>query len=167
MCRSDEEQLFRRAQAGDRAAFDRLRDLLAAPARRFIRRLIGSSDAEDDILQDALVALYLHRHRIDPVANLRPFFFRIIRNFCYGELRRRGRFKTVPLDEPDPAEDIPLLALIDPGPRPDERAHWTLVYASVQKAIQRLPELQRQTLILCCAEELTYAQAAYAMETDV
>jgi RNA polymerase sigma-70 factor (ECF subfamily) len=167
MGRSDEEQLFRRVQAGDRAAFDRLRERLEVPARGFVRRLIGSSDAEDDILQDAFVALYLHRNRIDPVSNLRPFFYRIIRNFCYGELRRRGRFKTVSLDDPDPAEDVPLLALIDPRPRPDERAHWTLMYATVQKAIQQLPELQRQTLLLCCAEELSYAQAAYAMGTDV
>jgi RNA polymerase sigma-70 factor (ECF subfamily) len=164
---SDEEQLFRQARAGDRAAFDRLRDVLEAPARRFVRRLIGSSDSEDDILQDAFVALYLHRNRIDPVSNLRPFFFRIIRNFCYGELRRRGRFRTVSLDEPNPAEDVPLPALIDPRPRPDERVHWTLMYAQVQKAIQQLPELQRQTLVLCCAEELTYAQAAYAMGTDI
>jgi RNA polymerase sigma-70 factor, ECF subfamily len=167
MGRSDEEQLFRQARAGDRDAFDRLRELLEAPARRFVRRLIGSCDAEDDILQEAFIALYLHRNRIDPASNLRPFFFRIIRNFCYGELRRRGRFKTVSLDEPDPAEDVPLPALIDPRPRPDERAHWTLVYAEVQKTIQRLPELQRQTLILCCAEELSYAQAAYVMGTDV
>ena len=42
-----------------------------------------------------------------------------------------------------------------------------LMYAEVQKAIQQLPELQRQTLILCCAEGLAYAQVAYAMETDV
>src|ERR1051326_4642903 len=121
---SDEEQLFRRARAGDRAAFDRLRGLLEGPARRFVRRLIGPSDAEDDVLQDAFIALYIHRNRIDPVSNLRPFLYRIIRNLCYGELRRQGRFRTVPLDEPADAGELPIPALTDPRPGPDDRAHW-------------------------------------------
>ncbi|HEY3283513.1 MAG TPA: sigma-70 family RNA polymerase sigma factor [Armatimonadota bacterium] len=161
-----EEELLRQVQAGDRAAFDRLRAVLEPPTRRFVRRLIGSSGAEEDILQDAFVALYVHRRRIDPPSNLRPYLFRIVRNLCYSELRRQGRFRTVSLDEPTTAEDVPLPALVDPRARPDDQAHWMLVYAEVQRAIRTLPEFQRQTLLLFCAEGLTHAEVALAMDTD-
>ena len=33
--------------------------------------------------------------------------------------------------------------------------------------MDRLPELQRQTMILYCEEDLTYAQIAEAMTTDI
>lgn len=37
----------------------------------------------------------------------------------------------------------------------------------MQKAIDRLPEIQRQAIILYCEEDLTYAQIAEAMGTDI
>jgi RNA polymerase sigma-70 factor (ECF subfamily) len=163
---SVEEELFRRAQAGDRAAFDRLRAMLDGTVRRFIRRLVGVCDAEEDVAQDAFVALYLHRNQVEPAENLRPFLFRIVRNRCYSELRRRGRFRAVSLDGLLEGADASLPALIDARPRPDERAQWLCAYAQALQEIQRLPELQRQTLILFCMENMSYAQVAVATATD-
>lgn len=162
-----EEVLLERAKAGDRAAFDRLREKLEKRARRFVQRLIGQSDEEEDILQDAFVALYMNLQRIDPPAHLRPFLFRVIRNRCYDELRRKGRFQFVSLDE-EPGDAAPVSAfLMDGRPQPDEVVHWHLLFDQVQKAIDRLPELQRQTLILLTEEGLSYAQIAEAMATDI
>jgi RNA polymerase sigma-70 factor (ECF subfamily) len=163
-----ELELFARARSGDRAAFDRLRARLEPRVRRFVRRLVGQqSNEEEDILQDAFLALYLNRARVEPLENLLPFLFRIVRNRCYDELRRRGRFQWVPLDEPVTDGDATPLALTDGRPPPDEVAHWMLVLAEVQQGMDRLPELQRQTLILLCEEGLTYEQIAAAMGTDL
>jgi RNA polymerase sigma-70 factor (ECF subfamily) len=160
-----EEDLFLRSRAGDRAAFDRLRQRLDAPTRRFIRRLVGASDAEDDILQDAFIALYLHRRDVNPVSNFRAFLYRIIRNLCYDELRRNGRFKTVPLE--GDGEDASFPPLADPRPGPGRRAEIAADLGRIQREIERLPENQRQALILFCEEGLTYEQVAVAMGTSV
>lgn len=159
--------LFQRVRAGDRTAFDRLRAQLEPRVRRFIVRLVGKSPAEEDILQDAFLALYLNRARIEPAENLLPFLFKIVRNRCYDELRRKGRFQMVSLDESPEESGITPAALLDRRPPPDETVHWVLVMAEVRKAIDRLPELQRQTLILYCEEDLSYEQIAAAMGAEI
>jgi RNA polymerase sigma-70 factor, ECF subfamily len=160
-------ELFQQVRAGDRIAFDRLRARLEPRVRRFVHRLVGKSPAEEDILQDAFLALYVNRDRIEPVQNLLPFLFRIIRNRCYDELRRKGRFQWVSLDEDPEQTGITPAVLLDRGPQPDETVYWALAMAEVRKAIDRLPELQRQTMILYCEEELSYEQIAAAMNCDL
>jgi RNA polymerase sigma-70 factor, ECF subfamily len=168
-----ERELVQQAIGGDRAAFDHLRVLLEPRVRRFIVRLLGTGKndrqalAEDDVVQDAFVALFLNLARIDPPENLLPFLFKIVRNRCYDELRRKGRFQIVSLDAgPCEGETAPM-ELLDDRPQPDEQVYWALAMAEVRRAIDRLPELQRQTLILYCEEDLSYPQIAAAMGTDV
>jgi RNA polymerase sigma-70 factor (ECF subfamily) len=164
---SSETDLLQRAQSGDMDAFAELQTRLEAPIRRFVWRLIGTSPEEDDILQDSLIALYLNLDRIDPPENLRPYVFRIVRNRCYDLLRKRRRFEQISLDE-EPVES--WVSLSEPaltGSQPEEVAHWLMVQMEVQAAMERLPELQRQTLILYSEENLSYQEIAEAMNTGM
>jgi RNA polymerase sigma-70 factor (ECF subfamily) len=159
-----EEVLLKRARR-DRSAFGGLQATLDAPVRRFIQRLIGRSDAEDDIVRETFLALYINLGRLDCGQRLRPFLFRVVRNLCYSELRRLGRFQIVSLDaQPD---EVHAAWLQDDQVTADEALHWSLLYGEVQTAMDRLPEAQRQTLILLCEEDFSYAQIAEAMTTDI
>jgi len=160
-------ELFQKARAGDRAAFDGLQKELEAPIRYFIRRLVGQSQSEDDIVQDAFLALYMNLERLDSGEHLRPFLFRVVRNLCYDELRRKGRFQLVSLDQGPDESGALFPPLPDSRSPPDEEVHWILLYSEVQKAMERLPESQRQALILYCEQDLTYQQIAEAMATDI
>jgi RNA polymerase sigma-70 factor (ECF subfamily) len=160
------EHLFlQRAQGGEDEAFGELQAELEPAARRFIRRLIGMSDAEDDIVQDVFIALYRNLNRIEPVEKLRPYVFRMIRNRCYDELRRLGRFQAVSLDD-EPLEAVASLQAPPEG-QPEEVAYWLMLYVEVQEAMERLPELQRQALILYSEENLSYAEIADVMNCSV
>ena len=66
-------QLLEQARAGSFDAFGELQAALEPPIRRFIRRLLGYHEAEDDIVQTVFIALYRNTHRIDPVAHLRSY----------------------------------------------------------------------------------------------
>ena len=167
MSDSGEHERFEQAKAGSRTAFDRLQEILDASVRRFVRRLVGISEAEDDIVQDAFLALYMNLERLKSSEHLRPFLFRVVRNRCYDTLRRQGRFQFVPLDAASEGSVVDPWFLTDRRKQPDEQLHWKLLYAEVQKAIDRLPEIQRQAIILYCEENLTYAQIAEAMATDI
>jgi RNA polymerase sigma-70 factor (ECF subfamily) len=162
-----EPELLRRAQAGERASFERLRAALSPVMRRFIRRLIGRTAEAEEILQDAFVALFMNLDRLAPPENLRPFLFRVIRNRCYDELRRRGRFQWVALDGTAGASGAPADSLRDQRPLPEDETHWAFLFAEVRQAIDHLPELQRQTLILYFEDDLSYAQIADATATDI
>jgi RNA polymerase sigma-70 factor (ECF subfamily) len=162
-----EEALLHQAQAGDDEAFGVLLLKLEAPVRRFIWRLIGTNDAEDDIVQDVCIALYNNLDRIEPSQGLRPYLFRMVRNRCYDELRRLGRYETLSLDD-EPVESYASFNTpADSSEQPEDVAHWLLIQLEVREAMERLPELQRQALILYSEEGLSYAEIAQAMETTI
>jgi RNA polymerase sigma-70 factor (ECF subfamily) len=158
-----EHQLLRLAQSGDTEAFAVLQALLQTPARQFTRRLIGVID--EDIVQDAMFALYMNLERIEPPEKLRPFLFRVIRNRCYDRLRAEGHFEIVSLDEERWGDTREAQIASDEMP-PDEQTYWLMVYAEVQAAMQKLPELQRQTLILFSEASLTYEEIAETMNVS-
>ena len=65
MSDSGERELFEGARENNRTAFDRLQDILDPSVRRFVRRLVGVSEAEDDIVRDAFLALYMNLERLE------------------------------------------------------------------------------------------------------
>lgn len=156
---ADQTALLNQARGGDRAAFEALQHEFESGARRFIRRLIGLTSDEDDILQKAFFALYRNLRRLETQDQMRGFLYRVIRNQCYDELRRQGRYETVSLDDGYMAET----SLPSGDVEPDERAHWLLIYTEVKGVIQQLPEVQRQTLLLSIDANLTYAEIAEVM----
>ena len=167
MSRELEYRLLERSREGDHDAFGELQAELEPPIRRFVRRLIGYHHAEDDIVQTVFIALYRNMHRIDPIENLRPYVYRMARNRCYDELRSQGRFQKVSLDD-EPAELwVSFTAAQDEQPQSEDVAHWLLLGLEVREAMDRLPELQRQTLILYSEEEMSYAEIAEAMNCSI
>ncbi len=165
--RADENDLLRALQAGDDEAFVLLMQRMESPLRRYVRRLIGDSDAEDDIVQDVFFSLYRKSDRIDARRGLRPYLFRMARNRCYDELRRQGRFQSVSLDEEPEGESFSLAeTLPDPAEPTDELAHWLFIQLVVRESMEKLPENQRQALILYAEEQMSYAEIAVATNTN-
>src|SRR5579871_4356449 len=165
----DEYELLRLAQAGDDEAFEQLHALLTPGIGRFVRRLIGDGQEAEDVVQDTMMALYLNLSRIEPVEKLRPYVFRIARNRCY-DILRRSRHEEISIDED---EDDPFRVRVsfeiadERATPPEEVAHWLLLQIEVTDAMDSLPELQRQTLVLYADESLTYAEIAEVMGVSI
>jgi RNA polymerase sigma-70 factor (ECF subfamily) len=164
-----EHELLQLSQEGDEWAFEQLHAALAPGIGRFVRRLIGDGQEAEDVVQDTLLALYLNLNRIVPVEKLRPYVFRIARNRCYDILRRYGRYEEVSIDEDDDPVRVRVSFEIadERAEAPEEVAHWMLLQLEVREAIDSLPELQRQTLILFADEGLTYAEIAEVMGVNI
>lgn len=161
-----EGELLLRAQAGDMEAFGDLQTRLTPSIRRFVWRLVGDHDEQEDVIQDSLIALYLNLDRVSPPEKLRPYVFRIVRNRCYDLLRKRRRREQVSLDD-EPVELWASLTAAQNDQPTDETAHWLLLRAEVMDVIDRLPELQRQALILYAEENLSYGEIAEVMQTSL
>jgi len=158
---SDLETLLQRAKTGHKPAFDHLHRALEDKVRSFFRRLVGYSDSENDSIQEAFVALYMNLERIQSAQHLLPFLFRVLRQRCYDTWRSKKRVERLSLEFSASAQ-APAA-----GRLPDEQSHWALLLVRVQHEIDRLPENQRQTLILHFEEGLTYEQVALAMGVDL
>jgi len=165
-----EIELLKLAQTGDYDAFEALYSALEPGLTRFVRRLIGDDYEAQDVVQDTLMSLYVNLVKIDPPEKLRPYVFRIARNRCYDILRRQGRFEHVSIDadEDDGMNVRVSFQLADVRAQvPEEVSHWILLHVEVTEAIERLPELQRQALILYAEEELSYAEIADVMNVSI
>ena len=154
------------AQGGDPAAFESLYLALEPDVSRFVRRLLRDDPGCADIVQETFLTLYIHLAEIDPPAKLRPYVFRVARNACYDVMRQWGRRPGVSIDD-DGAEDRIAFDLRDDAAAPEEVTHWLLLGLEVRQAMDRLPELQRQTLILFCEEAMSHAEIAEVMDVSV
>jgi RNA polymerase sigma-70 factor (ECF subfamily) len=159
-------ELLLRACAGDRDAFDDLVVLLDAPVRRYVRRLVGWHDDEDDIVQGVFIALYQHMRRIDPPGYLRPYLFRMVRNRTYDMLRAQQRVAgNLSLDD-EPVE-LQVSFTADDGGTHEDLAHWLLLHLEVREAMDQLPDVYREALYLYSEEEMTYAEIAAATRSQI
>jgi RNA polymerase sigma-70 factor (ECF subfamily) len=162
-----EDDLLRQAQLGDEDAFAVILYKMEQPLRRFVRRLIGVSDAEDDIVQDVFIKLYHKLDSIDASQGLKPYLYRMLRNRAYDELRKQGRYHVYSLDA-EPSESFASFERIAAeGDEPEEIAHWLMIQLEVQEAMEKLTENQRQCLILFAEEGLSYAEIAEATDTNI
>jgi RNA polymerase sigma-70 factor, ECF subfamily len=89
---SDDAQRIERARMGDMTAFEALLRQYERPLYGFIYRLMGNN-AEDaaDLLQETFIKVYRALPRIPAEVNFPAWLYRVARNCCLDEMRRRRR----------------------------------------------------------------------------
>jgi RNA polymerase sigma-70 factor (ECF subfamily) len=148
--------------AGDEAAFEALFDRWSAPLLRFLERMVKDRATAEELVQEAFLRVYRARGGYQPRARFSTWLYRIAGNLALNELRRPRRARPhASVDD----EVGPALELIEGGAPPDELAHARLVSASLEDALDELPERQRMALLLSAVEGLSYAEVAEALET--
>jgi RNA polymerase sigma factor (sigma-70 family) len=121
--------------------------------RRYARALAGDRDAADDLVQDTLERAWTKLHLYRRGTDLRAWMFTVMHN-VYVNQRRAAR-PAAPLED-----EMPELAL--PARETD-----TLVLRDLDAAIRRLPPDQREVLLLVALEDMSYAEAAIALEIPI
>jgi RNA polymerase sigma-70 factor, ECF subfamily len=116
--------------------------------RAFARTLTSGSDSADDLVQEALLRAWNARAAFAAGTNFRAWMFIILRNIFLSQTRR-NRFR----GEWDDAVADQLLA----APAPQNGA---IALADVYRAMQSLPDAQREALILIGAGGFSYEEAA-------
>jgi RNA polymerase sigma-70 factor (ECF subfamily) len=127
---------------------DEMQDCVPA-LRRYARALTRNADAADDLVQDCLERAIRKRGLWRPTAPLRAWLFHMLVNIHRNNARRLARrTDTVPLDGllAEPAMHAP-----QPG---------RLALAETARAIDALPEEQREALLLVVLEGFGYVEAA-------
>ncbi|MBR0552785.1 RNA polymerase sigma factor [Stakelama marina] len=155
---AQEQDLVRRARAGDRAAYDRLIARHAPRLLAIAQATMGNRAEAEDAAQEALAQAWLKLDRFDERRALAPWLARVTLNKCRDLLRRRRwRFfienpfdrldPTAEHDRPDPEDPVESIE------RRDELRR-------VQAKIARLPASLREPLILVTHEGYSQGEAA-------
>jgi RNA polymerase sigma-70 factor (ECF subfamily) len=159
--RLSDEALVERCRAGDSPSFTELVRRYQNPIHRLTARIVGDADAED-FTQD----VFLRVHRALPGfrqgSTFRTWIYRIARNLCLSELRKRGR-RGDHLSLDDEGEESVHRLL--PAGRPDleeeiERRDFS---AAIQRLVGRLPEGHRTALTLFYMNQARYEEISEVM----
>jgi len=115
----------------------------------YFRRQPALASAAEDLLQDTFVRALTHPDRLRASTSQRAYLFGIARHVGIDALRRQRTAGTLPADAPAATET------------PDGRLE------PMRRAISRLPETQRETLILKLQQDLSYAEIAEVLDVPV
>lgn len=137
------------ARSGDAGAYAALLSELALLLRPFVRRHLQNHRADvEDVLQDVLLAIHLHRESYDAKRQpLTAWIYAIGRYKVIDHLRREGIRAHVPLDGVD---DLLALETADVGDAGRD----------VEALVARLPEQQRRAVRLVKLEERSVREVA-------
>jgi RNA polymerase sigma-70 factor (ECF subfamily) len=145
------------AAANSQSAAQFQRDLIALipHLRAFSRVLCGRRAIAEDMAQEALAKAWRARERFEPGTNLKAWLFTILRNEFYSHTRRAWR--ETHWDD----------ALGDNIPAPSREQEWAMELSDMARALNALPDRQREPLLLVSAGGLSYEEAASICGTPV
>jgi RNA polymerase sigma-70 factor, ECF subfamily len=111
----------------------------------------------EDLVQETYVRAIPAMARLRKDSNLKGWLFEILRNVWFNQLRqRRSRPVVVPVD----TGNDPIDNLVDPRKDSYETYASKVERVRVQAAIQKLPEVFREIILLREFEELSYQEIA-------
>ena len=162
MGRSDEE-LVEACQSGEVSAFDilvaRWEDRIRGAAYRFL----GSDEEARDVAQEAFLRAYQAIGTFKKEARFSSWLYQIATNLCRDRLRRRKTRATVSLEALEEAGSV----MVETRPGAHERLLERDLARAVRRAVDALPEEQREVVILKEYQDLTFLEIAQALDVPV
>lgn len=117
--------------------------------RRYARALARDAARADDLVQNCLLRALAKQHLWEPGSDLRAWLFTILHNQHVNDVRRAVREgKNKAIEETEPLLTVP------------PNATAALLLRDLERAIARLPEEQRQAILLVGLEGLRYEEVA-------
>ena len=132
-------------------ALDRLLRQFWHPLVAYASRLLGDTEAAEDVVQRAFVRLWERGHAVPEGDEVRPFLYRVVRNLASNEWRRRQTERSW-LDE----ESV----LASPTAMPSQGVEEDELAAALAAAVERLPARRREVFVLSRYHALSNAQIA-------
>jgi RNA polymerase sigma-70 factor (ECF subfamily) len=146
-----EKEILRRVADGDEGAFGELFKRYAKLLYSFLFRHTDNNQLADDLVQDIFTKIWLTRESLHEIDNFASYLFVLARNHALNIVKKRIADRKRELNwhehlatrEQD-ADDAPLLDLID-------------------RAVEQLPEQQRNVWVMSRRQGKKYAEVADEM----
>jgi RNA polymerase sigma-70 factor (ECF subfamily) len=160
-----DDELLKRSAKGDESAFTELYRRHQAPVYRFALRMAGNSWAAEEIVQDVFMTLVREPRKYDAErGTLSAFLYGVARNRIMKHLERTPRHLS--LDEKDDAAQESLTQLHEQM-TPARWAELRERREQVRAAVLELPTEFREAVALCELDEMSYEEAARALDCPV
>jgi len=138
------------AKEPEQTEYNFKREMLAAlpNLRAFAISLIRSRDRADDLVQDTIMKAWAKQESFQPGTNMRAWLVTILRNEFYSQIRKSGR-------EGQDTDGVYTSRLSVP---PEQ--HGSVDLQDFRTALAKLPDDQREAILLIGASGFAYEEAA-------
>ena len=150
-----EKQLVLSARAGNKKAFAQLMKAYYPRIFRAAYVFLRNNDDAADIVQDVFIRAMNSIEKFDPERPLYPWLYRITRNLCINKVSKKES-KNSPLLEGDVYRSN--------LPGPEEIYDAKEQEAEIRRAVENLPEVHREIIILKYYQECSYEEMAEIMK---
>ena len=168
---SAEDGFIEKLKAGDAAAFDTLVTRYASDIYALLFRLTENAEEAGDLTQETFLSALKAVKKFRGEADLKTWLFRIAINESRNRFRwwqRRRRDKTVSLDAPCGAGETPLCETVSSSfGNPEQETLRREREKILLKALNDLPDIFREAIVLCDIEGFTYEEIARALEINI
>jgi RNA polymerase sigma-70 factor, ECF subfamily len=157
-----DDQLMIRISGGDAAALSALFGRRHVDVYRVAMLMTGSAPAAEDVTQDVFLAVMRDASRFEPGrATVTAWLCGIARNHARRRLHRDLRMVPFPED----VEPVGPESVVDADPLRDLARAQQI--ESLRRAVLTLPLKYREVVVLCDLQDLSYADAATALECSI
>ncbi len=155
-----DRELILQLQEGSLKALGDLYDRHQHMVYRTALAITGDSASAADLLQDVFLRMYRFASRIDPERPLEPWLYRATTNLTYTYVKRHKRLLR-PLE--DMAEWLSGSKKQSPSFIAEKDEEWN----DIQKAISRLPLMQRVVVVLYYINDLSLQEISEILDVPV
>jgi RNA polymerase sigma-70 factor (ECF subfamily) len=154
----DDAAVIARVLRGDKQQFALLVARYQSGLYRHAVSMVLDHDVASDMVQETLVRAYARLSTCRDHDRFRAWLFQMLRNRCLDHLkdvRRRNVSLERALDVPDPAEE------------PVAQMERTRLRGEIVRALEQLPDAQREAFLMHYVEELPYETMAELLGASV
>lgn len=138
-----DNELIRASIRGEKDSFAELVKLYHGRAYWVAYGLLGDEEDARDVVQDAFIRVLGALDRFDFAQSFYTWLYRIVVNLSIDRLRRRGKAKSVALDDvPEPVAEVERELV------PSDRMESGETKREVHKVLEQLPEKYKTVMVL-------------------
>lgn len=167
-----DEELLAHFREGRREAFGVLLRRYEQELYGYLRRYLGDENLADDVFQNTFLQVYIKIKTYEPGRPVRPWLYTIATHQAIDAQRRAGRQQVLSLDqhreEPLDGKVGTLVALLESRqPSPMQTAEKEECRQTVRQAVEQLPCILRQVVLLAYFQGLKYREIADILNIPV
>ena len=159
-------ELVRRAQQGERPAFDELIVRHQPIALSLAVGIVGDRERALELTQEAVLHAYLSLDRLRKPDSFRAWLCGIVVNLCKSHLRR-PRVDTLSLELLSGGRSFDSVPFTDRAPQPHEAAEARETHRLILAAIAQLSPANRDAVLLYYFEQLSVREIAALLQISV
>lgn len=152
-----DEELLKLMERGDQLAFEAFVRRYHGPLLGFLERLLHNRQKAEDLVQETFLRLIRQLSQDKPPSHIKAWLYRVAHNLCRDYWRSTG-YRT------------DSIAVREPPERSDENAGVVELYErqetrkEIIAALDRLPEVQREVVVLRFFQDMKLQEIAEVLE---